>query len=232
MQRSTPAGCSVSSTWEDVRKRADPALLVDVRRAELVDGNAAGLALWRARGEALPLPQPLDAAMPALVRLRAGEADIEDLLLWGPSGPLRMRLADIDAAEGLAILTSAGPAAASCETGEPAPRAKPSRGAKLAHELRTPLGAIAAYSEVIAQEHFGPIGEPRYRDYARIIHDSARHALGVVEGMLSASPLAQKSAQRELRFKDVDPAAIAESCLSVIAPAAEQAQISLDLACP
>jgi signal transduction histidine kinase len=232
MQRSTPAGCIVSNAREDVRERADPALLVDLRRAELVDANAAGLAQWQWTGEAPALPQPLDAAMPALVRLRAGEVDTEDLLLWAPSGVLRVRLARMDTVHGLAILTMGSRSAATCETGDRAARAKPSRGAKLAHELRTPLGAIAAYAEVMAQEHFGPIGDPRYRDYARIIHDSARHALGVVEGMLSASSLAQKPTQRELRFKDLDPAAIAESCLSVIAPAAEQAQISLDLACP
>lgn len=150
----------------------------------------------------------------------------------GSERPVWLRLEDVDAADGRAILSSAGPAAAACETGERAARAKPSRGAKLAHELRTPLGAIAAYAEVMAQEHFGPIGDARYRDYARIIHESARHALGVVEGMLQSAPVRHKPAQRELRFKDVDPASIAASCLSVIAPAAEQAHISLDLACP
>jgi signal transduction histidine kinase len=196
-------------------------------RCKIIDANAAGLGLWWGTREALPLPQSLDAAMPALARLRcttsASEPDLwQPLALWAPGGML-----DVDApatAVGhdlVAITLTAGDRA-------------PSRGAKLAHELRTPLAAIAAYAEVMAQEHFGPVGDSRYRDYARIIHDSARHALGVIEGMMASASAATapRPRPRELHFKDVDPAAIAESCLAVIAPSAHQAGVALELDCP
>lgn len=55
---------------------------------------------------------------------------------------------------------------------------------RLAHELRTPLSAIAAAADVMHGERLGPIGDERYRGYAGDILDNARHALGVIERML------------------------------------------------
>jgi two-component system, cell cycle sensor histidine kinase PleC len=100
-----------------------------------------------------------------------------------------------------------------------------SAAAKLAHELRTPLAAAIAYAEVLKDEHFGRLGNARYRDYARNIYDSARHALGVVDGMLAANPTA--SGLPELAFADLDPAAIVENCLAVTRPLAQQAGLEL-----
>jgi signal transduction histidine kinase len=97
--------------------------------------------------------------------------------------------------------------------------------AKLAHELRTPLSAVIAYAEVVKDEHFGPLGNARYREYARNIYDSARHALGVVDGMLASSPTA--SGLPELAFTDLDPAGIVENCLAVARPLADQAGLEL-----
>ena len=53
--------------------------------------------------------------------------------------------------------------------------------AKLAHELRTPISAIIAASEIIKDERFGSLDNFHYRDYARDIHQSARHALQLIE---------------------------------------------------
>ena len=99
--------------------------------------------------------------------------------------------------------------------------------AKLAHELRTPLGAVIAYAEVMKDEHFGPFGNSRYREYARNIYDSARHALGVVDGMLAGNPAV--SGLPELAFIDLDPTSIAENCLAVARPLADQAGLELQL---
>ncbi|HEX2761989.1 MAG TPA: PAS domain S-box protein, partial [Rhizomicrobium sp.] len=48
-----------------------------------------------------------------------------------------------------------------------ASRAKTRFLANMSHELRTPLNAIIGFSEIMALEAFGPLGEPRYRNYAR-----------------------------------------------------------------
>lgn len=235
MQRPTPADSTASPGWGEIKASAVPALLLEPSSRRMVDANAAGLALWWGTRTARPLPLSLDAAMAGLALLREGHAQgsRRELVLWAPSGVLVAHAMDVRAGHGLvAVALAEGRATAPAQAGAPAGTRTPGRGAKLAHELRTPLAAIAAYAEVVAQEHFGPLGDDRYRDYARIIQGSARHALGVVEGMLASAAQAAPRGPRELRFTDIDPAMLAESCLTVIAPAAQQAGLALDLDCP
>lgn len=66
---------------------------------------------------------------------------------------------------------------------EPAPQPAPKL-AELAHELRTPLAAIVSSAELMADEHFGPLGDQRYKAYASGISSTARHLLEVIEAML------------------------------------------------
>jgi signal transduction histidine kinase len=56
--------------------------------------------------------------------------------------------------------------------------------ANMSHELRTPLNAIVGFSEMIGQQVLGPVGAPRYLDYAQHIHDSGEHLRTLVERML------------------------------------------------
>ena len=68
----------------------------------------------------------------------------------------------------------------------PAPRAlAPGELSKLAHELKTPLTAIAAASEIMRDERLGAMGNAKYLGYAADIHDSASHALAVIATMLT-----------------------------------------------
>src|SRR3546814_15655592 len=39
--------------------------------------------------------------------------------------------------------------------------------ATMSHELRTPLNAIIGFSEILKAEALGPLGNPRYAEYAR-----------------------------------------------------------------
>ena len=52
---------------------------------------------------------------------------------------------------------------------------------RLAHELRTPLAAIASRAELIRNEQFGPLGDAHYLTYAETIENSANLALQVLE---------------------------------------------------
>lgn len=52
------------------------------------------------------------------------------------------------------------------------------------HDLRTPLTHIIGFSELMKNEQFGPIGQPRYRDYARDIHSSGAMLLDMIEDLL------------------------------------------------
>jgi hypothetical protein len=59
--------------------------------------------------------------------------------------------------------------------------------AKLAHELKTPLAAIAAAAEVMRDQRLGAMGNERYLSYAGDIHENATHALDVISSLLSES---------------------------------------------
>jgi two-component system, cell cycle sensor histidine kinase PleC len=104
---------------------------------------------------------------------------------------------------------------------------QPRRGyvAKIAHELRTPLSAIVAASEVMRDEQFGPIGDERYRAYAKDIHDSAQHVLNVVTRVL-----AQRAAvpdEEAFAFTDIDVEDLVAAMVSTMQPLALRAGLSL-----
>ncbi|MEW5962217.1 MAG: HAMP domain-containing sensor histidine kinase [Pseudomonadota bacterium] len=97
--------------------------------------------------------------------------------------------------------------------------------ARLAHELKTPLGAIAAASEIMRDERFGPIGDARYRGYAADIHTSARHALDLIGRMLAERT--PGAAEPALAFVEVDLNALVSDVLSALRPLAEQSRLTL-----
>lgn len=70
------------------------------------------------------------------------------------------------------------------ERAEAANRAKSTFLAMMSHELRTPLNAIIGFSEMLRHEKLGPIGRPRYREYAADIENSGRHLLEVLNEVL------------------------------------------------
>jgi cell cycle sensor histidine kinase DivJ len=59
----------------------------------------------------------------------------------------------------------------------------------MSHELRTPLNAIIGFSEVMTREMFGPVGSPRYLEYAGVIHESGGHLLELINGILDMSKI-------------------------------------------
>ncbi len=61
--------------------------------------------------------------------------------------------------------------------------------ANMSHELRTPLNAILGFSEIIAQECFGPTGSPRYKEYAGDIHSSGAHLLSLINDLLDVAKI-------------------------------------------
>jgi cell cycle sensor histidine kinase DivJ len=61
--------------------------------------------------------------------------------------------------------------------------------ANMSHELRTPLNAVIGFSEVMTHEMFGPVGSPRYLEYARLIHESGSHLLELINGILDMSKI-------------------------------------------
>lgn len=100
---------------------------------------------------------------------------------------------------------------------------------KLAHELRTPIGAIVALAEVMRDERFGALGNARYKGYANDIHQSARHALAVLSAMLDAGPGPNGRAdpRGQMAFEQIELNALARGCVSGLQPVASKAGLSL-----
>jgi two-component system cell cycle sensor histidine kinase PleC len=67
---------------------------------------------------------------------------------------------------------------------EEASRAKSEFLANMSHELRTPLNAIIGFSEVMKEGHFGPLGAPKYGEYAKDIHASGHYLLSLIDDIL------------------------------------------------
>lgn len=110
----------------------------------------------------------------------------------------------------------------------PATRPASSRRAlarRIAHELKSPLSAIAAAAEIMKDERFGSIGDERYLRYARDIHESARHALDVVQRMLGAE--VENGAAPQLEFTDLDLNAVVAALVSAMEPVAAEAGVRL-----
>lgn len=59
--------------------------------------------------------------------------------------------------------------------------------ATMSHELRTPLNAIIGFSEILSTELFGPLGSPRYKDYASDVRESGLHLLSLINDILDFS---------------------------------------------
>jgi len=70
---------------------------------------------------------------------------------------------------------------------EAASQAKSQFLANMSHELRTPLNAILGFSEIIANQSFGPDAQQRYAEYASDIHDSGSYLLSLINDVLDVA---------------------------------------------
>ncbi len=114
------------------------------------------------------------------------------------------------------------------EVAENASKAKSSFLANMSHELRTPLNAVLGFSEVIAKEMYGPSGDPRYRDYARLINKAGSHLLDLITDILDMSKI--EAGKLELHCERLDVAALARDCAELMTERAATGSVILDVA--
>jgi signal transduction histidine kinase len=95
------------------------------------------------------------------------------------------------------------------------------------HELRTPLNAIIGFSELLTTQALGPIGQPRYAEYAQDIQRSAQLLLSLVNDILD---LARSQSAEGKRDSDgmCDVRQTIEEATRMMGPAAERASVRLD----
>lgn len=109
---------------------------------------------------------------------------------------------------------------------EAANRAKSEFLANISHELRTPLNAVIGFSEVMQQALFGPLGHPKYQEYARDIYTSGAYLLEVINDILDMSKI--EAGRMNLDVSDVDVADIVEDSMKVVSQAAAERDITLE----
>jgi signal transduction histidine kinase len=108
---------------------------------------------------------------------------------------------------------------------EEANRAKSQFLATMTHELRTPLNAILGFSELIRDQHFGPVGDDRYADYAGDIHVSGQHLLRIIHDVLDMARIDAGKVALQEETLSVERS-IAET-LRLVQPQAVQARVDL-----
>ncbi len=95
--------------------------------------------------------------------------------------------------------------------------------AKISHEIRTPLNGIIGFSEVMAEERFGPLGNERYREYVKDIRASGEHIMSLVNDLLDLSKV--EAGKLELAFAGVRLNDLVEQTVAIVGPQAHRSQI-------
>ncbi len=110
---------------------------------------------------------------------------------------------------------------------EAANRAKSRFLANMSHELRTPLNAIIGFAEVIHNQFKGPVGNPQYIDFARAIHESGRHLVGIINDILDLSKV--EEGKLELDEEPVSIPALIERVTRLMRQGMDGAGLTLDV---
>jgi PAS domain S-box-containing protein len=95
----------------------------------------------------------------------------------------------------------------------------------MSHELRTPLNAIIGFSEIMAAEREGPLGNGSYSEYSRSIADSSRQLQRIINDIIDASRI--DSTAFKLNEQEVDAAELAQVALSHARQLAAQSSVTL-----
>ncbi|WP_040677633.1 ATP-binding protein [Rhizobium mesoamericanum] len=95
--------------------------------------------------------------------------------------------------------------------------------ARVSHEIRTPLNAIIGFSDMMATERFGPIGHPRYVEYANDIGRSGRHVLDIVNDLLDISKI--EAGEMELDFGAIDLNEAVSEAVALLQPQANSQRV-------
>jgi two-component system cell cycle sensor histidine kinase PleC len=108
---------------------------------------------------------------------------------------------------------------------EEASRAKSTFLANMSHELRTPLNAVIGFSEIMARELFGPLGNDQYKQYSQDIFDSGNHLLELINDILDMAKI--EAGKLTLSPRPLDPTVAIEQAVRLTKRKAEEKGLSI-----
>ena len=97
--------------------------------------------------------------------------------------------------------------------------------ANMSHELRTPLNAINGFSDIMQKEMFGPLGDPRYKEYVSDILFSGKHLLSLINDILDMSKI--EAGKMTLNVGQVDVSSVIEQVIRIVRGRAEENRLKL-----
>ncbi|WP_428150574.1 PAS domain-containing sensor histidine kinase [Brevundimonas sp.] len=113
---------------------------------------------------------------------------------------------------------------------EAANQAKSEFLANMSHELRTPLNAINGFSEIMAGEMFGPLGDAKYKGYAADILKSGQHLLSLINDILDMAKI--EAGKMTLHYEPVDLTEVCEDAIRLMRGKAQDSGLTLSLQAP
>ena len=108
---------------------------------------------------------------------------------------------------------------------EAANQAKSEFLANMSHELRTPLNAINGFSEIMAAEMFGPLGDAKYKGYAADIHRSGQHLLSLINDILDMAKI--EAGKMRLHYEAVSLKEVADDAVRLVRGKVQDAGLTL-----
>src|SRR5581483_5151836 len=97
--------------------------------------------------------------------------------------------------------------------------------ANMSHELRTPLNSIIGFSKVLLNRLDGELTE-RQEAYVRSVHNSSRHLLELINGILDFSRI--EAGKFEMRPEKVSLHAIVDECIESSLPLVREKRVKVE----
>lgn len=113
---------------------------------------------------------------------------------------------------------------------EAANQAKSEFLANMSHELRTPLNAINGFSEIMAGEMFGPLGDAKYKGYANDILQSGQHLLSLINDILDMAKI--EAGKLTLHYETVSLKEIVDDATRLMRGKVQEAGLNLVVDAP
>ncbi len=101
--------------------------------------------------------------------------------------------------------------------------------ANVSYELRSPLTSIAGFSEMLAQEYFGPLSD-KQKEYVEGIHQSSQHLMHLINDILDLASI--EAGYMRLDVSKFDVPAMLGSVALLMAERAREHEVGVVLECP